>query len=113
MGRVPRLRLTPFSQLDNPVQDSLRIQMADLALLYQKASLPVTTQAAEKEKQQYQEALFETSTHYCDNAFFQVDFGLNPLGVTLGTPSDQMHLFKSGSMKQVIKSLMGSMFTNV
>jgi hypothetical protein len=49
------------------------------------------------------------STHFCNNAQFHVDFGFDPIGVTLAMPTDMMHLFESGTIPRVLKSLVRSM----
>jgi hypothetical protein len=43
---------------------------------------------------EYMAALDAMSAHRCDNAFFDIEFGHNPFGIMLATPSDMMHLFK-------------------
>jgi hypothetical protein len=48
--------------------------------------------AQEKEMKEYMAALDAMSAHHCDNAFFDIKFGHNPIGITLATPSDMMHL---------------------
>jgi hypothetical protein len=65
------------------------------------------------EIKKHRDALKATSTHFCDNALFRVDFGYNPLGVTLATPTDMMHLFESGTIPRVLRSLVQSMSNSV
>jgi hypothetical protein len=55
------------------------------------------------EIKKHRDALKATSTHFCDNAL-SIDFGYNSLGVTLATPTDMMHLFKSGTIPRVLQS---------
>jgi hypothetical protein len=50
--------------------------------------------AQEKDMKEYMAALDAMSAHRCDNAFFDIEFGHNPFGIMLATPSDMMHLFK-------------------
>jgi hypothetical protein len=57
----------------------------------------------------YLKALANTSTHVCDNAFSKLDFGYNPFGITLATPSDMMQVFESGIMPRVLKCFIASM----
>jgi hypothetical protein len=66
-----------------------------------------------KEKKEYLEALDGMSAHHCQNAFFDISFGHNPFGIMLAMPSDMMHLYKSGILKQVCQSFTDSMSTNV
>jgi hypothetical protein len=69
--------------------------------------------AWEKEMKQYMAALDAMSAHHCDNAFFDIKFGHNPFGITLATPLDMMHLFKSGIVKHVCQTFVDSMSTDV
>jgi hypothetical protein len=66
-----------------------------------------------KERKQCLTALDSMSAHHCQNAFFDICFGHNPFGIMLAMPSDMMHLFKSGILKQVCQSFTNSMSTNV
>jgi hypothetical protein len=66
-----------------------------------------------KQRKQYLAALDGMSVHHCKNAFFDIWFGHNPFGIMLATPSDMMHLYKSGILKQVCQSFTDSMSTNV
>jgi hypothetical protein len=65
------------------------------------------------EMKEYMAALDAMSAHPCDNVFFDIKFGHNPFGITLATPSDMMHLFKSGIVKCVSQTFVESMSTNV
>jgi hypothetical protein len=69
--------------------------------------------AWEKEMKEYMATLDAMSAHRCDNAFFDIKFGHNPFGITLATPSDMMHLFKSGIVKCVCQTFVDSMSTDV
>jgi hypothetical protein len=57
--------------------------------------------AKKKEMKEDMATLDAMSAHHCDNAFFDIKFGHNPFGITLATPSDMMHLFKSCIVKHV------------
>jgi hypothetical protein len=57
--------------------------------------------AREKEMKEYLATLEAMLAHHCDNAFFDMKSSHNPFGITLATPSDMMHLFKSGIAKCV------------
>jgi hypothetical protein len=69
--------------------------------------------AWEKEMKEYMATLDAMSAHRCDNAFFDMKFGHNPFGITLTTPLDMMHLFKSGIIKHVCQMFVDSMSSNV
>jgi hypothetical protein len=69
--------------------------------------------AQEKAMKEYMAALDAMSAHCCDNAFFDMKFSHNPFGITLATPSDMMHLFKSGIVKRVCQMFVDSMSTDV
>jgi hypothetical protein len=69
--------------------------------------------AQEKEMKEYMAALDAMSAHHCDNAFFDIKLGHNPFGITLATPSDMIHLFKSGIVKSVCQTFVDSMSTDV
>jgi hypothetical protein len=45
-----------------------------------------------KERKQYLAALDSMLAHHCQNVFFNIQFGHNPFGIMLATPSDMMHL---------------------
>ncbi len=125
--RVPRMCLHGKANLDNLLHRSLWIQMA-----YQRAlnetvaqlSVPPETRPDELPKSHHQRRVHEKGmkqymatldamlAHCCDNAFFDVMFGHNPFGITLGaTPSDIMHLFESGLVKRVCQTFVDSMST--
>jgi hypothetical protein len=53
------------------------------------------------------------SAHHCDNAFFDIKFGHNPIGITLATPWDMMHLSELGIVKRVYQMFVDSMSTDV
>jgi hypothetical protein len=69
--------------------------------------------AWEKEMKEYMATLDAMLAHRCDNTFFDIKFGHNPFGITLATPSDMMHLFKSGIVKRVCQTFVDSMSTDV
>jgi hypothetical protein len=69
--------------------------------------------AWEKEMKEYMAALDAMLAHHCDNAFFNMEFGHNPFGITLATPLDMMHLFKSDIVKCVCQTFVDSMSTDV
>jgi hypothetical protein len=112
-GRVTRLCLTPMKDLDNPMHDCKWIRALDLESIYKKAAREGETREQNIEIKKHREALKATSTHFCDNALFRVDFGYNPLGVTLATPTDMMHLFELGTIPRVLRSLIRSMSNSV
>jgi hypothetical protein len=62
---------------------------------------------------EYMAALDAMSAHCCDNAFFDMKFSHKPFGIMLATPSDMMHLFKSGIVKCVCQMFVDSMSTNL
>jgi hypothetical protein len=93
-----------MKDLDNPMHDCKWIRALDLELIYEKAAQEGETREQKMEIKKYQDALKATSTHFCDKALFQVDFGYNPLGVMLATPTDMMHLFESGMISRVFQS---------
>jgi hypothetical protein len=98
-----------MKDLDNPMHDCKWIRALDLESIYKKAAQEGETRDQKMEIKKHQDALKATSTHFCDNALFRVDFGYNPLGVTLATPTDMMHLFESGTIPRVLRSLVQSM----
>jgi hypothetical protein len=69
--------------------------------------------AQEKEMKEYMAALDAMLAHHYDNAFFDINFGHNPFGITLATPLDMVHLFESGIVKHVCQTFVDSMSTNV
>jgi hypothetical protein len=112
--RVPRMCLCGKVDLDNPLHRCLWIRMAYQRALNEKVMqllVPPETspgeppemhcqrRAQEKEMKEYMATLDAMSAHHCDNAFFDIKFGHNPLGITLATSSDMMHLFVSGIVK--------------
>jgi hypothetical protein len=67
-----------------------------------------------KERKEYLAALNSMLAPHCQNAFFDIQFGHNPFGIILTTPSDMMHLvYESGILKQVCQSFTDLMSTNV
>jgi len=112
-ARVPRLCMTAYKDLDDPTRSCPLVRMLDLRRLYELASRAPTRELKEATLQKCRNALKDTSTHFCDNAFFLIDFGSNQFGVCLATPSDMMHLFESGILKRVLHSFVGSMPTSV
>jgi hypothetical protein len=80
-----------------------------LEWLYTGATQPAPTRELERERRRYLQALADTSTHICDNAFSKLNFGYNPFGITLATPSDMMHAFESGIMPCVLNCFVASM----
>ena len=66
-----------------------------------------------KQRKEYLAALDSILAYHCQNAFFDIQFGHNPFGIMLATPSDMMHLYESGILKQVCQSFTNSMSTNV
>jgi hypothetical protein len=69
--------------------------------------------AQEKEMKEYMAALDAMLAHCCDNEFFDMKFGHNPFGIMIATPSDMMHLFKSGIVKRICQTLVDIMSTDV
>jgi hypothetical protein len=88
--RVPRLCLTSLDKLDDPLHACPWMVGVHLDQLYAGATQPAPTRELERERSHYLKALTNTSTHVCDNAFSKLDFGYNPFGITLATPSDMM-----------------------
>jgi hypothetical protein len=120
IARVLRMCLCGKADLDNPLHRCLWIQMAYQIALNEKVAqllVPLEThpgkpleshhqrRAQEKEMKEYIAALDAMSAHHCDNAFFDIKFGHNPFGIMLATPSDMMHLFKSGIVKRICQML--------
>ena len=125
IARVPRMCLCPKADLDNPLHRCLWIRVAYQRALNEKVvqlSTPPETStgpesyrqklARQKEMKRYIAALDAMSTHRCNNAFFNLDFGYNPFGITLATPSDMMHLYDSGICPYVCHTFVNSMSTN-
>jgi hypothetical protein len=100
--RVPRLCLTSLDKLDDPLHACPWMVGEHLDQLYAGATQPTPTRELERERRCYLKALTNTSTHVCDNGFSKLDFGYNPFGITLATPSDMMHTFESGIMPHVL-----------
>jgi hypothetical protein len=48
---------------------------------------------------EYLAALDSMLAHHCQSAIFDVQFGHNPFGIMLATPSDMIHLYESGILK--------------
>jgi len=111
--RVPRLCLTSMDQLDDPLHACSWMVGDHLDQLYAGATQPAPTRELERERRRYLKALADTSTHVCDNAFSKLDFGYNPFGITLATPTDMMHAFESGVLPRVLKCFVASMGTTV
>jgi hypothetical protein len=103
----------PMKDLDNPMHDCKWIRPLDLESIYKKATEEGETREQKMEIKKHRDALKATSTHFCDNALFRVDFGYNPLGVTLATPTDMMHLFELGTIPRVLRSFVQSMSNSV
>jgi hypothetical protein len=116
------------ADLDNPLHRCLWIQIAYERALNEKVAqllVPPKThpgeppeshhqrRAQEKEMKEYMAALDAMSAHHCDIAFFDIKFSHNPFGITLATPSDMMHLFKSGIVKRVCQMFVDSVSTNI
>jgi hypothetical protein len=125
---VPRMCLCGKVDLDNPLHRCLWIRMAYQRALNEKVMqllLPLETQqgglpelhhqrrAQKKEMKECMAPLDAMSAHRCDNAFFDMKFGHNPLSITLATPSDMMHLFESGIVKRVCQMFVDSMSTDI
>ena len=127
IARVPRMCLCAKSDLDDPLHRCLWIRMDYQQELNDNAvklltppentaELTETTRqkrAREKEMKQYIGALHDMSAHRCTNSFFEINFGYNPFGITLATPSDMMHLYESGIVRRVCQAFVDSMSTNV
>jgi hypothetical protein len=62
---------------------------------------------------EYMATLDAMLAHRCDNAFFDLKFSHNPFSITLATPLDMMHLFKSGIVKRVCQTFVDSMSTDI
>jgi hypothetical protein len=103
----------PMKDLDNPMHDCKWIRALDLESIYKKAAQEGETQEQKMEIKKHQDALKARSTHFCNNALFPVDFGYNPLGVTLAMPTDMMHLFELGTIPRVLQSFVRSMSNSV
>jgi hypothetical protein len=128
IARVPRMCLYGKADLDHPLHRCLWIRMAYQRTLNEKVmqlSVPPETspgeppelhhqrRAQEKEMKEYMATLDAMLAHCCDNAFFDIKFGHKPFGIMLATPSDMMHLFKSGIIKCVCQIFVDSMSTDV
>ena len=110
LGRVPRLCMTPFSSLDNPMISCRMVRAGDLLTLHQRATDEDRTK---KERKAYRLALTETSTHLVNGALYHLDYGSNDLGVTFATATDMMHCFESGIIPRLLKVFAASMTTSV
>jgi hypothetical protein len=111
--RVPRLCHTSLDKLDDPLHACPWMVGEHLERLYAGATQRAPTRELERERRCYLQALTDTSTHVCDNAFSKLDFGYNPFGITLATPLDMMHAFESGIMPRVLNCFIASMGTTV
>jgi len=105
--------MTAYKYLDDPTRSCPLVCMLDLQCLYELASRAPTYELKEVALQKYCNVLKDTLTHFCNNTFFLIDFGSNQFGICLVTPSDMMHLFESGTVKQVLHSFVSSMSTLV
>jgi len=115
-GRVPRLCMMPFSKLDDPHWSCPFFPMKVAEEMYNKlvqAMAEAPIREMKREVKKWKDALESTSTHICDSALFGIDFGYNPFGATLGTPTDMMHCYESGTFRRYLKSLVCSMSTSV
>lgn len=110
IGRVPRLCMTPYSRLGDPMCSCLLIKYRNLHTLYQRAT---DMKRPQQERNKYFQALNDTSTHLVNNAYSGVDFGINDLGVTLATASDMMHLYESGFLPHLLKVFTSSMTDSI
>jgi len=120
--RVPRLCYTGLKFLDDPLRRCLWVQMADQKALNDKvvelSIVPPNETNKDRatrlrKRKEYTKAIADMSAHLCQNALFDLNFGHNPFGATLGTPSDMMHLYESGILKRVLQTFTDSMSTNV
>ena len=122
IARVPRACLSGLRFLDDPMRRCPWVRMADQKALNDKvAELSIEPPnesnkdraARLRKRKEYTKALDDMSAHLCDNALFDINFGHNPFGAMLGTPSDMMHLYESGVLKRVLQTFTDSMSTNV
>jgi len=109
-GRVPRLCMTPFSCLEDPMMPCQLVKMSDMQTLYQGAT---EEDRPEKERKAYRKEMKQTSTHVVDGALYHLDFGSNELGATLATPTDMMHACESGMFPRILSVFTSTMTTSV
>jgi len=108
--RICRACHVDHPNLDNCLFECEFLKASDMNNLYNlavngDASIAIRTVNTKK--------LHAISTHVCRNAFSDRDFGANKHGITLGTPSDMMHLFELGIMKYLLGVFVSSMTTSV
>jgi hypothetical protein len=98
-GRVPRLCLTPFSCLEDPMRACELVKMSDMQTLHQGAT---EDDRPENERKVYCKELKQTSTHVINCTLNHLDFGSNELGATLATQTDMMHACESGMFPRIL-----------
>ena len=105
-GRVPRLCMTPFKRLSDPMRCCPLVLGSHIHRLQSRAR---NVSLSHDERKKYLDALRKMSTHPGDNILFDLDYGANKFGITLATPADMMHACESGLIKYVNKIFVTSM----
>jgi hypothetical protein len=98
-GRVPRLCMTPFSCLEDPMRTCELVKMSDMQTLHQGA---MEDDRPENERKVYCKELRQTSTHVVNCTLYHLDFGSNELGTTLAAQIDMMHACESGMFPRIL-----------
>ena len=106
IGRVPRLCMTPFKHLSDPMRCCPLVVGSHIHRLQTK-SADVSLGNAERKK--YRDALAKMSSHAGSSVLFELDYGANKFGITLATPTDTMRACESGVVKCVDKVFVASM----
>jgi len=108
--RICRACAVDHHNLDNCTYQCEFMNAPDLNDLYQMA---VDGNIAQSQRNEYSKQLHAVSTHLCENAFSGHNFGSNRHGITLGSPSDMMHLYELGIIKYLLCVFVASMTTTV
>jgi hypothetical protein len=106
LGHVSRLCMTPFGCLSDPTRLCPLIKASILKSLYIKSTDQSLTP---QQRKAFRSALWDTSTHWGDDALFCLHYGANPFGATLATAVDMMHANESSILKMLLNVFIGSM----
>jgi hypothetical protein len=105
-GHVSRLCMMPFGCLSDPTWLCPLIKVSLLESLYIKSMDQSLTPQQQKT---FRSALWDTSTHWGDDALFRLHYGANPFSATLATAVDMMHANESGILKMLLNVFVSSM----
>jgi hypothetical protein len=104
--RVPRLCFTSVKHLDDPMHKCCWVRMVDQKALHDMVTDLLVSPPNEtnknrtlhlKGRKEYLAALESMLAHHCQNAFFDIQFGHNPFGIMLTTPSDLISMSLASS----------------